>query len=238
MSNIPSNIDGQRVRRYPDGSFGVPRRPGDASIQDLDARFARVGDFRWKYSLEGRKTYRELLPFFKGREVVLIGKGPSLDKITEADFDNPDATVICINESIHKVASLAITNPIFAMQQDSALHNKCTPARGALIVSSQAANHYDEFEPKYIYAPFHLTASPNTLTVCCAIRMALQLKAARFVLACFDSCVTRDCGYAEVIGYEPDRNRQSRFRFLSHRQLILADLKDTPHRWHLPGNLD
>lgn len=235
MTEIPKHLGGQRVRIYPDGSFGVPRKPDDASIQHLDTLFVRVDDFRWKYPIAGRKLYKELKSLIDGREMTLVGKGPSLDNLSVADFPDPTSVVLAINDSIHTVAKLKLPNPVFAIQQDAALRGRCKPEQGGIIVSSHAASYYEDFEPKYIYAPYHLDSSPNTLTVVVGIRIGLELGATRFRLIAFDSCVTRDCGYAKVIGYSPEAGKQSALRFLGHRQLIQNALKSAPHRWVLPA---
>src|SRR5690606_22645415 len=105
----PTEVEGRRVRIHRDGSFSVSRISSKAR-DDLNARFVQLEPDRWLPSYAA-KNLKDLESTFSGKIVYIVGKGPSLDLIEKLPIQ--DSPVICINEAIHKIEELEISNPIF-----------------------------------------------------------------------------------------------------------------------------
>ena len=170
---------------------------------------------------------QDIEKYFKGRPCYIIGKGPSLDDLNEGDFDI-EVPILCINDSIHKMESLNIQNPLFVMQQDMSLKDACKPQRGTLIVASAAHNHYPDLCNKVVFHMEELQLR-SCLTVIAAIRMLQRFGATELRMRAFDACINKNTNYASSIGYTSTRGGKPS-RFLEHRAKIMAEVK-VPIDW-------
>jgi len=231
--NVPTIIENQRLRFHSDGSFTLVRRNHDA-MKFLDEHFIRVkGEQRWFPQTDTNLPLETIEPIFRHTSCYIIGKGPSLDNVTHRIFTDPHAPIICINESIHKIESLDLQNPLYVMQQDETLRNRCLPQYGTLLVSVQAAKHYSLFPRKIIYNPAELGGAHSmSLTVVCAIKLAQKFDTTEIRLVAFDASVNKKLDYARCVdsnvkeGGDPER-------FLNHRQRILS-VSNVPIKWITP----
>ena len=186
----------------------------------LDKDFIRCGgEFRWYEHPDQLITLETLRATFEGRGCYIVGKGPSLDNLSRSNFDSHTCPIICINESIHKVESLGLPNPIFAIQQDSKLHATCCPSHGTLLVSTHAADAYAGFDKKYIFNPVAFKYTAGSLTVEIAVAICKKLGTREFRMLCFDAHQTGSTEYAKVIGYLPNQGG-SVGRFLNHAKIM------------------
>jgi hypothetical protein len=233
LKGVPSMIEGQRVTVHPDGSFTI-RRNNRAAEAFMDKNFRRAhGELRWFKMMHPGKALTDLEPIFRGKKCYIIGKGPSLDDLTEQAFDDDSAPIVCINEAIHKVETLAIKNPIFALQQDMGLRDTCQPIRGSIIVSVHAQHWYADVENRYVYNPDTYDLKSSQLSVICAIAIAQGLGAKSFDLISFDACVKGSTTYAKCIGYASSKGGDPN-RFLKHRKHIETALRNWPVNWVIP----
>jgi hypothetical protein len=159
-------------------------------------------------------------------DVYLIGKGPSLDALTTSDFPIETAPVICCNESIHAIEALGLPNPLFCVQQDAALEQRCRPEQATWFLSGQAwaASRGDTYERAVKYDAKAVGGSTKSLTANQALRIIG--KAGGFTdvhFLAFDACVSGDCGYADSIGEEPTKRRKNGERFLGFCKEIKAE---------------
>lgn len=225
---IPQKLFSSTIKKCSDGSIKIILPDKEAEAW-LDKNCKRIkGSLRW-WPEEDSTKFDLLRPYFYNKTVYIIGKGPSLDKICEEDF-LPDLPIIAINDSIHKIETLAINNPLFMMQQDSSLERKANPKRAIPIVSYRANRYFKTYKTKVVYNPSELGCMASTLTVSCAICLCLILKVKDFIFLCFDSCMTQNCDYAECIGYKSDL-KHSKKRFLYHKAQIIDYVKDTPYQF-------
>lgn len=153
----------------------------------------------------------------------IVGKGPSLDFLTEKDFPDPEYPILCINESIKKIDTLNLPNPVYEIQQDRNLGDRCKPLKDTTtwVVSKQAytattaKNHQNHF----VFDPWLFgQSSAKTLTAIIALQFLKERGITKAYMLAFDACTCGDKGYAEIIGESPSLRRKGDdgSRFLSH----------------------
>ncbi len=234
LEGVPAHIFGQRIRIWDDGSFTIPRKNVNAETW-LDARFQRTkNELRWKKQMTKSLAIESLRPFFTGQKCYIVGKGPSLDRITDDCFADESAPIICCNESIRKIESLDLENPLFMIQQDMSLRNTCLPKKETtkILVSEHAQHWYAESVNRYVYNAVQLGVQSSQLTAICAIEIAKMLGATSVDMCCFDACVTKEIAYAKCVGYSPTKGGKPE-RFLTHRRHIDKHLT-MKHNWIIP----
>ncbi len=234
-SPIPEEIGGVRVRIHADGSFSVPRCKRQFE-RDCDFRFTRIpGEYRWLPKTKEGRDMMELAVQLQGKHIYVIGKGPSLDNVSRNDFPDPDAVVICVNESIHQIEKLGLPNKVFAIQQDAQLKDTCNPQFGGIIISYQARNWYAKQTNKFIYWPEDYGLTSRDLTATVAITLARAFGATKFTLLCFDACVNKKIAYAKCVGY-PSFHGGPAERFLTHKLIFEKAAGNVPLVWELPSD--
>ena len=221
------------IRKSRNGSYWITK-PNPKLEEWLNDNCVKDKGLIWWPKLECMQNFTPLTEYFNGKACYIVGKGPSLDFLSEKDF--PDATlpVICINESIHKVEKLTITNQLFCMQQDTSLKDTCRPKRAILICSTPARYWYRDVTKMYTFLVTSFGIKHPTLTAGYAIKMALSLGTTSFVFLCFDACVNKKTAYAKCIGYECTRGGNPK-RFLSHRAAYEVFLGNTTREWLCPS---
>lgn len=88
------------IRQLPDGSMMIPRFDA-VTVAHLDRTYPRVpgGELRWwNRPLSACISVAELRERFAGRRAVVLGKGPSLERIREVSIYDADL-VAAVNES-------------------------------------------------------------------------------------------------------------------------------------------
>ena len=220
QTHPPKVIDGMRVRIASDGTFFIPRG-NKAAEQYLDKRFTRVkNELRWFPAFEGSTKTTVLEHEFKDKPCYIVGKGVSLDKLTESIFEK-DVPIICINEAIHKVEELNLPNVLICIQQDATLKNTCKPTRPEthLFITESCNGQYDDFKNTSIFRPEEFGIFSNSLTVIFAIKLAAFFGCTEFRLVAFDACITGNTDYASCLEHE-SKDGGNPNRFLSHRKKI------------------
>lgn len=203
-------------RILPDGTLCMIRRNPDME-RAFDMKYVRIkGERRW-YPIEN-DPIDALVGNYTGQTAYIIGKGPSLDKLTVKDFTLP-GPVLAVNESVHKIAALELTNPVYGVQQDSLLKDACLPAKGKLFVSFFARGAYTGNPNVIPYQPHKLGLTRTTLTAAVAVNLAKMLGCKDIVFYGFDAAMTENCDYAKCIGYQPKKYGDPG-RFLGHREIL------------------
>lgn len=234
LEGVPASVFQQRIRIWDDGSFTLCRKHAQAEAW-LDARFKRTkNELRWKKHMTPSLNLEGLRPFFTGKHCYIIGKGPSLDRITADCFADSDAPIMCCNESIFKIESLNLDNPLFMIQQDMSLQNTCRPKKetSRILVSEHSQHWYSMDMNRYVYNAIQLGVQDSQLTAICAIEIAKMLGTVSIDMCCFDACVTKEIAYAQCVGYSPIKGGKPE-RFLTHRRHIEKHLPKR-HNWIIP----
>lgn len=234
--DIPDVIGRSRVRRGDDGTYYLIR-PDPAAEKFLDENCIRKrNELRWYPKIYAEADTQALHKYFCGKTCYIVGKGPSLDHLRAEHFG--PGPVIALNEAVHTVEALGLSNQVMCLQQDAKLKDTCKPKRGGkMLVSIKAANFYAAYPGLYIFDSRRYGLSLNSLSVSAAIRIALSLDAKKFTLLCFDASVSQTLGYAKAISYDSTWGGNPK-RFLSHRAKILRNLGACPVEWVIPQSLD
>lgn len=230
FAGVPAVVCNQRVRRFKDGTFGIPRKHRQA-MAELDANFVRVpGELKWYAKGKSGHDINDLRPILKGKYIYMIGKGKSLDRLSKEDFPNPDAVIMCVNESIHKVESLNLPNVTLAMQHDVRLQRECLPKRAAIIINPALLHWYHDIENKYVLSPPFVDEPRACLTSILGLKLAKKFGCLKITFLCFDACIDGSLDYADCIGHTPARGGDPQ-RFLEHCQRIKLALDNHPHEF-------
>ena len=225
---IPNTIGGVRTIVHSQTRFSLIRQPANLQVlKDLDAKYDRCGrKLMWSIPLVKGSTIEAVRDTFEGRVVYLVGKGPSLDLLSEDDFAaHPESPIIACNEAVFAVEELNILNPVFGIQQDKTLGETCRPNLKStrVLLSTHNSSLYSDLdkERKIIYVPEQLGAHEASISALLGVKVAEQLGAKEFRLLAFDACSDKKNNqYASRIGYSATRGGTVK-RFLAHKDLLL-----------------
>ncbi len=146
-------------------------------------------------------TFDDLKDNCHGQPAIIIGKGPSLDRIELIRPQLEQSAVLCCNQSIHAVEALDLQfSTIFCVQQDCELEGQCIPKHpdtGHFMSDCQfpGGDHslgkmrVDEsfYNPKAIlYSESHFCAGHEPAAVA-ALRIAKHMGIKRVSFFAFDS---------------------------------------------------
>jgi hypothetical protein len=142
----------------------------------------------------------------KGETCYIVGTGPSIGKLTAADF--ADGFVIAINSAISMIESLDLAIPVYSQYKDGNYpEQQCTfvtcencvkgqpaPVRATLLLHFyHAFNCFPDYEPKYYFSNPYYGLAVNDFSQKSAIRNAELMGAANLVFYGFDSITPGDC---------------------------------------------
>src|ERR1035437_3888987 len=148
-----------RIRFGMDGCLWIHRSDPETEA-DLDGQYHRLpNQLKWYSKIP--ILLSELKNMFPDSLCYVVGKGPSLDNITAGCFPDPQAPIICINESIHVIEKLKLPNHIYVTQLDSELQETCRPINARMFYGPMCANLYETGVYKYLIDPhcFGLTSA-------------------------------------------------------------------------------
>jgi hypothetical protein len=229
---IPRVVGKSRIREAPDGTYWIPKRDPQAE-KFLDKHCARLeNQLRWFPIFGALDKINEHRSVFAEKRCYIVGKGPSLDRLSAADFTD-DSPIIALNEAIHKVESLDLPNPTYCLQQDGKLRDRCQPERAWLFVSVKAVRFYTDRPRVLVFDGRQYGLALNSLSVLAAMRITQSLGCTGYTLLCFDACVDGDTRYAKCIGMDSTWGGRPR-RFLTHRGQIEQASRGLPLKWATP----
>lgn len=224
----------EHIRRGIDGSYWIPRKHPETEAH-LDTLYTRIEPLRWM------PTHAELLTHYqglaRGTVAYIIGKGPSLDNLTMAMLMKFDGPIFCLNETIHKVKDLGVSDErLNVVQMDSDLQETCSPGsdRVPIFLSQRCANLYQTGHNPVIVDPMQLLLDENCLSGQFAIKLARTFGCVSACMVAFDGCLKHNFGYAKCIGYSSSRGGVPT-RFREHRAMLLESAgKNFPLQWMTP----
>ncbi len=148
------------------------------------------------------------LNIHEGHTAYIVGKGPHLDKLEEIrdKLDSPGVIVMALNEAIHKVESLNLTNPTYVIQQDSELTSECVPQHSVHFMNSFQHDKSSSVKKHVKNSSWNPSASlysfdERELSAVAALKIAALMGIKKVVLVAFDALSSiPDFRYAEAIG--------------------------------------
>ena len=185
----------------------------------MNEKYIPAGPLSWVYKKE-IDVYSEHHAFPDLRSFYMIGKGPSLDRLQPRHFPNP-WPVFCVNQSIHKIETLGLPNPLFVVQQDAYLEDKCRPSLAStqMLVSPKETTHYPERSCIVVTDKELIRhCMPTWVFVCHHLKRKGAKSATMYA---FDALIDGVCDYANCIGHTPDA-RGPKTRFLNQKKYINA----------------
>lgn len=153
----------------------------------------------------------------------IIGKGPSLDTLTAADFPDPAWPVLAVNESIHAIEKLHLPNPVFGITQDARVAMASKPARSSWLLSKQAwkEGKGDSTPNAYQYTPaLFKGCKTSTLTACMALEIIHLTTIKQVWMHAFDAHFGNEMRYAACIGYDYTKWNKDKTRFKRYSNTI------------------
>lgn len=153
----------------------------------------------------------------------IIGKGPSLDTLTAADFPDPTWPVLAVNESIHAIEKLNLPNPVFGITQDARVAMASKPARSSWLLSKQAwkKGKGDDTPNTYQYTPaLFKGCKTSTLTACMALEIIHLTTIKQVWMHAFDAHFGNEMRYATCIGYDYMKWNKDKTRFKRYSNTI------------------
>lgn len=208
------------MTREDDGSFVLLQRNTKLEAEMNHTHVRWPGEMRWSPKRTGvdYRNYNRL--YYKTQScAAIVGKGPSLDRITKESFGKNDI-VICCNDSVHRIGSLCLKLPLYSVQLDEGLRDTCRSNHAHHFISPWAKDWIPEATVIPLEAP---KRGEKLLTALEAIRLAKHMGCGFFKLIGFDA-MFGEVGYANCIGYGAGKNPK---RFLAHKDSILQELEDT-----------
>lgn len=206
---IPDKIGRSRLIKLSDGSVALSKRDSEAE-KWLDTNMIRSkNQLIWTPKCVLDKPVKELI--LDTPTAYIVGKGTSLSNVTELHFVEKFAPVICVNESIHLIEKLNLTNPTFVIVQDKGIAINCIPKKSKIIASQSLAYLLPEVL-KYSFDP-HEWLQEYNYTPIIAINICKSKGIKDFKMIAFDSITTGDKKYAPEIGYQsPNVNDKDRYK--------------------------
>lgn len=210
----PAKIKGTRLIECPDGTVALSRSHFQAE-KILDSQLIRLpNELRWIKPSLTKENLSDLTEVFSGKQVYLVGKGPTLDRI-QAWWFEAHIPIIAVNDSIVKVESLGLDNPTFCMVQDAFLKGKARPKKATLIVSVRAAHQYADYPRRMLFTRHDLgVRSGSCITAVAAVRLLRMCGATGVRLVAFDG-MFGNTDYAKCLGTDP-RKWGPVQRFIGH----------------------
>lgn len=209
------------LRRGHDGGYWLTKR--DSKIEkELDTNFKREGT-KW-YPPATDITLESLRDAFKNQQVQIIGKGPSLAKVTDAIFSI--GPIICINESIRIIEN--IVRPNFVIQYDGRLRENCLPKFATMLLGTGAKGWYIGLKNKIIFDPLRDFKIPyGSLSAIYALHFGKLMGCINARMIGFDGCINGIITYDSRLGTVERyvHEKKTGERFLTHRPRIEAVAK-------------
>lgn len=212
------------------GAFFLSRDlPSLVAAMDAVPELERFGNKKiWYLRPEIFFTLDLLLDEYKSKIGYIIGKGPSLDKLTKNDFSDP-GVVLCCNDSVHHILSLELEQSIYLVQ--------CDPDAGTIdvsipvIIALTCTQLYLEKDEVYYGGKKEFGDMYISPVGCLAIASAKLFGCNKLIMMGFDGAFGGSCEYADIIGYSStkhSRGMQSR-RFKDHKSRLLKNIGDIPY---------
>lgn len=167
----------------------------------LNQNYDKVGERWFPRTKDFRTDFKDK---HKDQIINIVGKGPSLSKITSLG----SLPTIGLNDSIYYLSKLGTIDNLYCVVQDNGVLNFEIPC--TLFCSPKSFIEYRKFPKSYVYVVDG--AKDNSLSACIALKIAKFMGAKECRMLAFDACTNGDCSYDKnikmLVGNNPQRFRQ------------------------------
>jgi hypothetical protein len=129
-----------------------------------------------------RSTTFPLRGIHTGQTATVVGRGPSLLRLTSADFGS--GPVIALNHSLIQIRNLGLTNPLYSMQKDGCLVPPMDPET-VILAAAQSKRCWPNYPKRYVIDVTKLGMTVSAMSTTFAVAMAHIMGCSRVrMLAC------------------------------------------------------
>jgi hypothetical protein len=174
--------------------------------------------YRWRL-LDPNNPFKETKNQYLGLPCYIIGKGPSLDYLTEYDLD-PSYPKICINQAIHYVEDY-YDDHIYAAQLDVLkINESCWSTKGSMLLGIYSGRLYNSHPKKYIITPDLINHETRVdFTVGFAAKISQFWGCSKQIFVSCDASAIGEWGYPKQLQHLPDNMKYNK-RFFTQRAII------------------
>lgn len=205
-----------RIRQRVDGGLWIAR-PDKETENVLNQNYIRE-DNTW-YPQPSGQTVEGLKGTAKGQTATIVGKGPSLNRLTPSVFSN--GPIICINESIKIIDKMYPNLATFGIQTDGELRERCRPQNATLLLGIGCRGWYSDLGNRIVFNPKQdLGTKEGQITAIYALHFCKLMGCVGVNMVAFDAATTQDIGYAEGKPIKYPGEKVAGERFLKHKAMI------------------
>jgi hypothetical protein len=189
-----------------DGKSGTVRRSGPNWIlirsdqeqeKKMDQSYLRVGMRRW-IDLPADSHIKRFKDRYKGKAAYIVGKGPSLTKLTKKAFET-GCPVFAVNEAFTTLDKLGLES-LIGVQQDNGPGQCLKSSSGAFgLVGPNAWSLYKGVGNVGLINPGMFNLAVNSLTALLALHLAKYFGCEEYRMYAFDAVTNGNCEYAPGI---------------------------------------
>jgi hypothetical protein len=135
-----------------------------------------------------------------GQTATVVGRGPSLLKLTASDFKlSSSGPVLALNHAILTIRKLHLPNPLYSMQKDGCLVAPMPPE--TLILSqAQSGRCFADYAPRYVVDVRKLGLPVTAMSTSFAVAMAHVMGCSKVRMLACDAYTNGD--FRTVVGDE------------------------------------
>jgi hypothetical protein len=162
-----------------------------------------------------------------GETAWIIGKGPSLQYLKVSDIG--DGPVIALTESIAKVESLGLSNPLYNTQKDTCVDDYPTPPapKGAtlLVHRLESNDRHPDYRPRFVFdCPKDFNLPAHAFSSIVAVEIAKLMGCVKVVFIAHDAvttgnletCIPHADGTCQVSGISVESYAVQKGRLLNY----------------------
>lgn len=217
----------KNMRLLDDGTVMIPR-PDPVAEAELDKTHIRIrSELRWMPRRIIEIMPDLLRPFELGKCTV-IGRGPSIQRLSYRDFPDIDEPIICINTSYEIVSKICPRHNLYVIAVDRPMAQIIKPEEGTtVLVPAEYLNLFAN-HPRVMSFEEILGHSARATTAIKTLQiiLACQVKKVRFYG--FDFCVDHE---REAVGSGPHHSGS----YAHTCRQIAVLLKDANYEFRMPA---
>jgi len=207
-----------------DGPFWLAyKRPREIAIMDSCSNLIRTGKKLIWYKVTNENKF-DMFGKHKNIPCYIIGKGPSLDDISKDSFE-PDNPILCCNDSIHKVLTLDLPNPIYGIVCDGSVKDTVVP--NIRIINATCCKNFEDHDYQWCsHQDLDVGVFMHVGHMSVGIARAFGCSSINFIG--FDGAFGGITDYAKVIGYSA-KSYGPTARFKQHKHVIINAVDKIPY---------